>query len=80
MVEIMSALVVRYHEAHLPHVLRAYADYYTGGRTHLCSSKSRTPQKPWLSGHRPDSLSAMRKRLILLLVALLHRLDRALAA
>ena len=44
------------------------------------SSKSRTPQKPWLSGHRPDSLSAMRKMLILLLVALLHRLDRALAA
>ena len=26
-------------------------------------SKSRTPQKPWLSGHRPDSLSAMRKML-----------------
>ena len=44
------------------------------------SSKSRTPQKPWQSGHRPDSLSAMRKMLILLLVALLHRLDRALAA
>ncbi len=43
------------------------------------SSKSRTPQKPWQSGHRPDSLSAMRKMLILLLVALLHRLDRALA-
>ncbi len=44
------------------------------------SSISRTPQKPWQSGHRPDSLSAMRKMLILLLVALLHRLDRALAA
>ncbi len=43
------------------------------------SSKSRTPQNPWLSGHRPDSLSAMRKMLILLRVALLHRLDRALA-
>ncbi len=27
------------------------------------SSKPRTPQKPWPSGHRPDSLSAMRKML-----------------
>ncbi len=44
------------------------------------SLKSRTPQKPWQSGHRPDSLSAMRKMLTLLLIALLHRLDRALAA
>lgn len=44
------------------------------------SSKRRTPQKLWLSSHRPDSLSAMRKMLILLLVALLHRPDRALAA
>ena len=44
------------------------------------SSKSRTPQKPWLSDPRPDSLSGMRKMLIVLLVGLLHRLDRALAA
>ncbi len=27
------------------------------------SSKSRTPQKPWQSGHRPHSLSAMRQML-----------------
>ena len=44
------------------------------------SSKRRTPQKAWQSGHRPDSFSAMRKILILLLVALLHRLDRELAS
>ena len=37
-------------------------------------------QKAWLSVHPPDSLSAMRKMLTLLLVALLHRLDRALTA
>lgn len=46
MVGIMSALVVRYHEAHLPHVLRAYADYYTGGRTHLPLGKDTSLSRP----------------------------------
>ncbi len=48
--------------------------------TLVARQNPRIPQKPWHSGHRPDSLPATRKMLTLLLVALLHRLDRALAA
>ncbi len=44
------------------------------------SPEPRTMQKAWLSVYPPDSLSAMRKMLSLLFVALLNRLDPALAA
>ena len=44
------------------------------------SSKSDMPQYPWLSGHRQDSLLAMRMMLCLLLLALLRAVDPDVAA
>jgi hypothetical protein len=44
------------------------------------SSKSDMPQYPWLSGHRQDSLLAMRMMLCLLLLALLRAADPDVAA
>ena len=44
------------------------------------SSKSNMSQYPWLSGHRQDSLLAMRMMLCLLLLALLRAVDPDVAA
>ena len=44
------------------------------------SSKSDMPQYPWLSGHRQDSLLAMRMMLCLLLLAILRAVDPDVAA